>query len=174
MTVDPPSALIKAAFRWVDGHADLWAVFSDPAVLRQLGPSMAAPSMSSGVTAVLAVEARGFIVGPLVAVELDARFVPVRKGGGLLSGRKAERTSGPDYRGNTPTFRVQRERLGPEDRVLLVDDWVETGHQLAAVAGLAEECGASVVGTSVVVTELAESQHPFGEMHALVRANDLE
>ena len=101
-----------------------------------------------------AVEARGFIVGSAVAVHLGCGFVPIRKAGSIHPGLKAERRTPPDWRGKESILRVQRAALGATDRVLLVDDWAETGSQAFTARTLIEECGADYAGLSVLVDQL--------------------
>jgi adenine phosphoribosyltransferase len=160
---------VATSFRWIDGHADVWALLAEPAVLRELGPRMAEPFCRSDVTAVVAIESRGFIVGPLVALQLGARFVAVPKRDGLLPGRKLTRTTANDYRGNTAPLRLQHARLSADDRVLLVDDWAETGSQLAAAATMVADRGATVVGTTLLVNELDDPPPKLGRVHAVMR-----
>jgi adenine phosphoribosyltransferase len=77
--------------------------------------------------------------------------------------------SGTDYRGNRHTLRVQRAALADGDRVLLVDDWIETGSQAAAAKQLVESCGARLIGIATVVTELTPgAARDLGRLHALV------
>lgn len=49
---------------------------------------------------------------------------------------------------------MQRAALEERDRVLLVDDWAETGSQAITARALIEECGASYAGMSVLVDQL--------------------
>ncbi|MFB6634895.1 hypothetical protein ACFCWY_33885 [Streptomyces sp. NPDC056362] len=46
------------------------------------------------------------------------------------------RRSDPDYRGTRQELCLQRAAVGPEDRVLLVDDWIETGSQASAARSM--------------------------------------
>jgi adenine phosphoribosyltransferase len=54
------------------------------------------------------------------------------------------------------TLEVQRAAIQPGDRVLLVDDWSETGAQALAARQLIEECGGEYVGLSLLVDQLTE------------------
>jgi adenine phosphoribosyltransferase len=103
---------------------------------------------------VAGIEGRGFILGAPVAVTLGAGFVACRKEGSLFPGPKLERETEPDYRGNKHRFRLRRNSVGPGDRVLLVDDWCETGNQARAAKGMIEECGGYLIGVSVIVDQL--------------------
>ena len=137
---------------------------------------LAVPFASRGISKVAGVESRGFILGAPVAVQLNAGFVAIRKGDGIYPGPKLERhTESPDYRGNVHSLRVQRSALEPDDRVLLVDDWIETGNQAAATRSLIAACGAELIGISVIVDQLAaERRADLGFVHSLISATDLQ
>jgi adenine phosphoribosyltransferase len=166
--------LLRERFRWVDGHADIWPLFGDGDGLKAVAEALAGPFRTAAVTAVCGVESRGFLLGGLVARELGVGFVPVRKAGGLFPGEKLERTTEPDYRGNRHTLRLQRASVRPGDRVLLVDDWIETGNQALAVHALVTAAGAEVVGCAVLIDELRSDVRPrLPAVHALVSGDEL-
>jgi len=161
-------------FRWINGHADVWAVFRDADALRALVAGLAEAARADGLTAVCGIESRGFLLGAAVAVELGVGFVPVRKGIGLLPGDKAFGQTAPDYRGLRHTLRIQRDMLGEGDRVLLVDDWLETGAQAATVRAIVEQCGAAWAGCSVLVDQLTDERRALiGPVRAVLSAADL-
>ncbi|MGW7271889.1 phosphoribosyltransferase family protein [Streptomyces sp. NPDC054864] len=161
-------------FRWVGGHADVWAIFRDAKALAAVAKGLVEPFRDDGITAVCGIESRGFLLGGAAAVELGVGFVAVRKGEGLLPGDKVERRTDPDYRRILHTLRLQRSALGPADRVLLVDDWIETGSQAATVRSMAEECGATWVGCSVIVDQLRDPmKSPVGTVRGLLDAQEL-
>ena len=145
-----------ARFRWIDGHADMLGLFADTGFLARAVEVVAAPFRKRGITKVAAVEARGFVLGAGVALELGAGFAGIRKSGSIHPGSKAERTTEPDWRGHEHTLRVQRAALGLDDLVLLVDDWAETGSQATAARALIEDCGAAYAGLSLLVDELSD------------------
>jgi adenine phosphoribosyltransferase len=165
---------VLEAFRWVDGHADIWRVFADADSLRDVVSSLADPWQGVGVTHVVGVEARGFLLGGAVAVSLGAGFVAIRKAGtGLLPGPKVRATADEDYRGNRHQLRMQSV-LAAGDRVLLVDDWAERGSQAQAARELVESCGAEFLGVAVVVDMLPADVRPkLGTVTALVAAAEL-
>jgi adenine phosphoribosyltransferase len=160
---------------FVGGHADVWRVFSDGELFGRVVGALADPFCETGVTKVAGIEARGFILGAAVARELGIGFVPIRKSAGLFPGPKAERRAPRDYRGNEELLRIQRAALEAGDAVLLVDDWFETGSQAHTARELVEECGARVVGASVIVDQLDPGrEHGLGLFRALVRADELD
>jgi adenine phosphoribosyltransferase len=64
--------------------------------------------------------------------------------------------------------------MGAGDRVVLVDDWFETGAQALAARALIEETGATLVGMSIVVDDLNnEVRARIGRLHSLLRADAL-
>jgi adenine phosphoribosyltransferase len=140
-------------FRWIGGHADILGLLADGAFLAQATEALAAPFQAEGITKVAGVEARGFVLGTAVALDLAAGFVPIRKPGSIHPGAKAAVRTGPDWRGTEQNLLVQKAALTTKDRVLLVDDWIETGSQALAARRLIEDCGAHWVGLSVLVDQ---------------------
>lgn len=168
MTDDLRNELLER-IPWVGGHSDVWRTFSDERFFPRLVAALADPYRAEAVTKVAGIEARGFILAAAVAVELSAGFVAIRKDTGLFPGKKITRVSEPDYRGNTSTVDLQVRSLRPADRVLLVDDWLETGSQALAAKALIEQAGAVLVGASVIVDQLSDHGRPrLGPFTALV------
>ncbi len=160
-------------FRWQDGHADIWRVFLDPTALAGVVDGMAEPWRERGITHVLGIESRGFLLGAAVAVNLGVGFQAVRKSGGLLPGRTSSAVTAPDYRNQRHEFRMQ-ETLGANDIALLVDDWAERGAQATAVRELVERSGARFAGVSLAVDELTDDvRETLARVTSLVRAAEL-
>jgi adenine phosphoribosyltransferase len=158
----------------IDGHADLLGMLAEPGVLGRAAGALAAPFRSACVTKVVGVEARGFIFAGLVAAELGAGFVAVRKRGSIHPGPKERIVTRPDWRGRQLTLEVQRAVLLSADRVLLVDDWAETGSQALATKELVEACHAAYVGLSLLVDELSdELREELAPVHAVAEAAEL-
>lgn len=143
-----------ARFRFIHGHADVLGLFADGSFLERAAQALAEPFRAAEVTKVVAVEARGFIVGSAVALRLGSGLVPIRKQGSVHPGEKVERRTPRDWRGRESVLRVQRSALVAGDRALLVDDWAETGSQALTARALVEDCGATYVGLSLLVDQL--------------------
>jgi adenine phosphoribosyltransferase len=157
-----------------DGRSDIWRAFADRELFARVVAALAAPYRGERYTKVAGLEARGFVLGGAMAAHTGAGFVAVRKADGWLPGELAEAVSGPDWQGHTHALRMQRDALGPEDRVVLVDDWFETGSQALAGRQLIESTGATLVGMSIVVDDLSdEAREGLGRLHALLRADAL-
>ena len=165
---------LLAAFAWHEGHADVWPWFADGALLRDLGAALAEP-YAGAVDVVTAVEARGWLLAGVVAREIGCGVVPVRKDGGLLAGTYDAVVSDPDYRGTAHRLRMQRV-LAPGARVLLVDDWVETGSQARAVRRLVGGQGGAWAGVSTVVDmagdETKDALAPYASLLAFADLGD--
>lgn len=132
--------------------------------------ALAAPWQDSGVQLVGGIEARGFIFGAALALQLEAGFVPLRKPGKLPLPVQAV-----DYRLEYGEDRLEIRDgvLQPAQRVLLVDDVLATGGTLCAAAELIERAGATLVGAGVVIELSALGGRSRwaerGPLHSLLR-----
>lgn len=148
---------VLAHFRWVDGDADTWNMLREPASLGSIVAELSRLSAKESPNLIMGIEARGFVLAPMVALTLGVGFSAVRKGDALFPGTTTTLSSAPDYRGRTQKLSVRTDHLGPGVRVSLVDDWVETGSQAAAASELIEATGAELVNVSVIVDEASDS-----------------
>ncbi len=170
---DARTALLEQ-FRWITGHADVWRCFADARTLQLVVRGLADPWRDGGITHVCGIEARGFLLGGAVALQLGAGFVGVRKTDGLFPGPKVTRVTALDYREQQHTLRLRRDLLRGADRVLLVDDWAERGAQALAVRAMVEECGATFAGVALVVDQLeAATRAQLAPVVAIVAADEL-
>lgn len=128
---------------------DITPVLLDPVLFGRVIEALAAPFAADGVTHVVAIESRGFILGAPVALRLGAGLVPMRKPGKLPAARERE-----DYalEYGSDALEMHTDAVAPGARVLIVDDVLATGGTAAAACRLVERVGASVVGLSVLLT----------------------
>ncbi len=122
---------------------DITPVLRDGHLLRTVVEAMADPFRDHGVTHVLGIEARGFILGGAVATNLGAGFVPARKPGKLPWERVAESY---DLEYGKDALECHRDGLPAPARVLIVDDVLATGGTARAAGQLGRPRGAEVVG----------------------------
>jgi adenine phosphoribosyltransferase len=168
------AAALLRMFQWRDGHADVWNVFRDAEAFARVIAGMVAPFRGESVTAVAGVESRGFLLGGAAAIELGVGFIAIRKAGALFPGDKARCATAPDYRGHSHELLVRRDDVRTGDRVLLVDDWAETGSQARAVDHLVRSCGAELVGLSLMIDQLdVTTRAGFVNVASLARFVDL-
>ena len=150
--IEPPAWLVESVREVPD--------FPEPGILfRDLSPLWASSSasarcavaMAAGagpVDVVVGIEARGFLVGMLVAPRLGVGFVPIRKPG-KLPGQVVSIEYALEY-GNDG-LELQVDAIGPGSRVMLVDDVLATGGTMAAAASLVEQFDADVVAIRTVI-----------------------
>jgi len=131
---------------------DITPVLADPTAMATVVRAMAAagrgPDGAPVVDKVVGMEARGFILGPPVALALGVGFVPVRKAGKLP--RETHAISYALEYGEA-TLEVHRDGLRPGERVLLVDDVLATGGTVAATVDLVRRCGAEPTAVAVLM-----------------------
>lgn len=160
-------------FEWTHGHADFAGMLRSGALLDAVGPALVGPFRSSGVTAIVGIEARGFVFGALAARALGVGLVLARKPGSVHPGADAEVATTPDWRGRHIELRVSAKAVRPGDRFLLVDDWVETGSQARTVARLVERLGAGLVGVSAIVDDTTEETRTSLGLIGILRSHEL-
>ncbi len=170
---DDDGRRLTAAFPLVHDHPDVAGVLRDPQLLRRLGPALATPYRGLGVTKVCAPEARGPILGALVALELGAGLVLIRKAERNHPGADVAMTSEPTWRGGPERFRARSFDVTPEDVVLVVDDWITTGSSIRSVRTFVGERGAAYAGAAVLVNKAAPATLAELAVHWLVAFDDL-
>ena len=142
---------LLSEFRWTDGHADFARVLRSAAFVENIGPALIEPFEHDAVSGVVAIEARGFGLGALAAHTLGVGLILARKPGAIHPGAVEHVAEDPDWRGRRLTFGISPQAVRPDDRLLLVDDWVETGSQARTVASLVTGLGGTLVGVSAVI-----------------------
>lgn len=127
---------------------DITTVLQDPRSFRVLIDLFVYRYMGQKLDLVAGVDARGFIVGSVLAYELNLGFVPVRKKGKLPFKTVAEEYS-LEY-GNA-SVEMHTDSVRPGQRVLLIDDLIATGGTLLAAARLLQRLGANVVEAAAII-----------------------
>ena len=100
------------------------------------------------VDKVVGIESRGFMFAPIVAYNLNAGFVPVRKPG-KLPFETIEQSYELEY--GSDRIEMHKDGVLPGERVLIVDDLLATGGTAEATASLVESSGGEVVGYGFIV-----------------------
>ncbi|HET9464827.1 MAG TPA: adenine phosphoribosyltransferase [Gemmatimonadales bacterium] len=127
---------------------DITPVLRNGPLLQKVVLDMCRPFRRSGVTHVMGIEARGFILGGAVAAALGAGFVPARKPGKLPWERATESY---DLEYGSDSLEAHRDALDGGSRVLVVDDVLATGGTARAAGQLARGLGAELVGWSFLL-----------------------
>ena len=147
---------------------DITPLLKSAAAMKHVTQQLAEPWRDQNVTAVMAAEARGFVFGTPLAMELGAAFIPVRKPGKLPFETSAWEY---DLEYGSDRLEIHRDAVDPGERVLLVDDLLATGGTMEACLRLAEQQDAEIVGCSFLI-ELTflngrERLQPY-EVHSLI------
>ncbi len=122
-------------------NPQVFRVLVDAFVQRYMDPALR-PDVVAGL------DARGFIVGAVVAYELGVGFVPIRKKGKLPYATVAE-TFELEY--GSATVELHTDAVHPGQRVLLIDDLIATGGTMMAGRRLLEKLGSTVIEGAAIV-----------------------
>ena len=127
---------------------DITPLFADAKAMRQTVLAIADQFRDAGITKVVGPEARGFMIGVPVAMELGAGFIPARKPGKLP--RETYSVS-YELEYGSDTLEIHRDAIEPGDRILIVDDLIATGGTAAATGKLIQEVGGELVGYACIL-----------------------
>ena len=127
---------------------DVTTLFADPRGFRMAVDQLLHPYAGMQIDKVVALEARGFILGGAIAHQLTVGFVPVRKKG-KLPGRTISEDYQLEY--GEAIVEIHDDALKPGEKVLVVDDLLATGGTAEAGIKLIERLGAEIVGAAFIV-----------------------
>jgi adenine phosphoribosyltransferase len=112
---------------------DVTTLFKSPELLKELSDGLYEMYKEKGITKVIGIESRGFIMGPMMAERLNAGFIPIRKKG-KLPAATFEITYSKEY--GDDTIQIHQDALDETDVVLLHDDLLATGGTMIAAINL--------------------------------------
>ncbi|KAK2881246.1 hypothetical protein Q8A67_018514 [Cirrhinus molitorella] len=137
-------------FAWLDPSR----LYCNSQALSDCVRDLLRPFQNETIDLVAGIDAMGFILGSAVAITLGKGFLAIRKAGHLCVETRTQEYS--DYSGREKLMEVRIDMLKPGLRVLLVDQWIETGGTMRAAVKLVEDQGATVVGIAAVAIENSE------------------
>jgi len=112
---------------------DVTTLFKDPQTLQELADELYEMYKDKGITKVVGIESRGFIMGPILATRLGAGFVPIRKPG-KLPAETYEESYDKEY--GKDIIQIHKDALEENDVVLIHDDLLATGGTMKAACNL--------------------------------------
>ncbi|KAN0097365.1 Phosphoribosyltransferase-like protein [Tylopilus felleus] len=132
------------------GFLDIFPIFRDPVALETLithfvyhiNSHTIPKSVRKKVDVVVGLDARGFLIGPLIALRLGAAFVPVRKKG-KLPGPCKQASYEKEY--GVDTFEMQEGAIRHGQNVIVVDDLIATGGSASAAGALVRKQGGNIL-----------------------------
>ena len=146
---------VKAAIRNVPDFPikgiqfkDITTALSKPECLRWMRDEIALRYKDLGITQVVGIESRGFILAPAVAIEIGAGFVPIRKHN-KLPAETVSVTYAKEY--GDDTIQIHKDALGPDDIVLIHDDILATGGSMEAAINLVKKLGVKKIYVNCII-----------------------
>ncbi|MBT3344804.1 MAG: adenine phosphoribosyltransferase [Gemmatimonadetes bacterium] len=127
---------------------DITTLLSDADGLRTAISALSEPFAEQSIDLVVGIEARGFILGTPVALDLGAGFVPARKAGKLPAPVVSESY---DLEYGSTAVEIHQDAIKPGARVLIVDDVLATGGTIRAVRSLVEQLQGEIVAIAFLV-----------------------
>ena len=115
---------------------DITTLFKVPKALEALGDILYEMYKDKGITKVIGIESRGFIMGPILATKLGAGFITIRKPG-KLPAETIEESYDKEY--GTDVIQMHKDAINENDVVLIHDDLLATGGTMGAAVKLAEQ-----------------------------------
>lgn len=112
---------------------DVTSLFKNAECLKELENSLYEMYKDRGITKVVGIESRGFVMASALAVRLNAGFVPIRKPGKLPAATISESYS-KEY--GTDTIEIHKDAIKGDDIVLVHDDLLATGGTMLAAYNL--------------------------------------
>lgn len=127
---------------------DVTTLFKNPECLQSIIDELYEMYKGKGITKVVGIESRGFILGGALAARLGAGFVMARKPG-KLPAETIEETYAKEY--GTDTIQIHKDAIDENDVVLLHDDLLATGGTMAAAYRLVKKCGAKNIFVNFII-----------------------
>ena len=127
---------------------DITTALANPECLKWMRDEIVERYKDKGITRVVGIESRGFILVPAVAIEIGAGFVPIRKHNKL----PAETVSvayAKEY--GDDTIQIHKDALGPDDIVLIHDDILATGGSMEAAINLVKKLGVKKIYVNCII-----------------------
>ena len=136
---------------------DITPLLANPRVFRVLIDQFVHRYFDQRPQAIAGLDARGFIIGSVLAYELNIGFVPIRKKGKLPFDTVAESY---ELEYGSATVEMHVDAVRPGDRVVLIDDLIATGGTMLAGMKLLQRLGAEIIEGAAIVDlpELGGSQ----------------
>lgn len=134
-------------FAWLDPTS----IYINGDAFRDLVDDLVTDLAGLSVDVVAGLDAMGFVLGSALATRLGVGFLPVRKAGKLCV--ETDRVTFTNYSGRTQDMELRLPAFAPGTKVLIADQWVETGGTVDGAIRLVERQGGMVVGIAAIAIE---------------------
>ena len=151
-------------FAWLDPTS----IYINGAAFHDLVDDLVADLSGLEADVVAGLDAMGFVLGSALATRLGIGFLPVRKAGKLCVDTDAVAFS--NYSGRTQQMEMRKPAFAAGTRVILADQWVETGGTMAGAIDLVERQGGTVVGLAAIAIEENDATAAYRDRYRCVAA----
>ena len=151
-------------FAWLDPTS----IYINGAAFTDLLDDLCADLDADTIDVVAGLDAMGFVLGAGIATRLGRGFLPIRKAGKLCV--ETDSASFSNYSGRTQDMEMRLPAFAAGTRVLLVDQWVETGGTMHGAMQLVEQQQGLVAGMVAIVMEENQQTAAYREKYHCVTA----
>ncbi len=151
-------------FAWLDPTS----IYINGRAFHDLLDDLCAELNADDIDVVAGLDAMGFVLASAIATRLGKGFLPIRKAGKLCV--DTDKVTFSNYSGRTQEMEMRQPAFAPGTRVLLVDQWVETGGTMDGAIRLVERQSGSVAGIVAIVIEDNERTRGYRETYTCVSA----
>ena len=127
---------------------DITTLLQDPKAFKEICQIFYNRYVNEKVDKIVGIDARGFLFGSVLAVELGIGFVPIRKKGKLPYKTISESYT-LEY--GEETIEIHEDAIDRGDRIVIIDDLMATGGTIAASAALVEKLGGDILECAFVI-----------------------
>lgn len=151
-------------FAWLDPTS----IYINAAAFTDLLDDLCADLDPDEINVVGGLDAMGFVLGAALAARLQRGFLPIRKAGKLCV--ETDRVSFSNYSGRTQAMEMRLPAFAPGTRVLLADQWVETGGTMDGAIKLVERQQGKVAGIAAIAVERNAQTEAYRAAYKVVTA----
>lgn len=151
-------------FAWLDPTS----IYINQAAFHDLLDDLLSGLDADAIDVVGGCDAMGFVLGAALAARLDRGFLPIRKAGKLCV--DTDRVAFSNYSGRTQDMEMRKPAFAKGTRVLLVDQWIETGGTMEGAIQLVERQGGLVAGLVAIAMETNQVTQDYRRRFACVTA----
>jgi len=151
-------------FAWLDPTS----IYINGAAFHDLLDDLCTDLDPDAIDVVAGLDAMGFVLGSAIAARISKGFLPIRKAGKLCV--ETDSATFTNYSGRTQDMEMRKPAFSPRTRVLLVDQWVETGGSMHGAIQLVEQQAGVVAGMVSIVIEDNEATRAYRKKYHCVSA----
>lgn len=138
---------------------------SDGKLFKEIITKMSEPYKNIKFDKVIGLETRGFFYGPVIAERLGKGFIPVFKKGKIENPISTDCYI--DHSGTEKCLEMITDSIEKNEKVIIVDDWFETGKTGKAIVNLIEKLGGKIVGISIIYNQMSQKDEDFFKQYNL-------